>query len=185
MGLVKVIEFALDIVRRLIRKSVVLIEYVSNFLEAFVWSVRNKLVFLGLLIIVLPFCSQIISIDGAGSILITFLIVDIVVTLLNKFFQPKKRIIPFTERLFSVIPYIWIFIETTINYFDWALYFLANVLNTTLGLTNFYPILENFIIQYTTLPGGQYLQLVLFFLFYYGVGRNKNVFSFFFTHLYT
>lgn len=144
MGLVKIIELVLDMIRRLIRKSVVLIEYTSNFLEAFVWSVRNKLVFLGLLIIVLPFCSQIISIDGAGYIFITFIIVDILVTLLNKFFQPKKRIIPFTERLFSLIPYIWIFIETTINYFDWALYFLANVMNTTFGLTNFYPVLEKF-----------------------------------------
>jgi len=179
MGLVKIIELVLDMIRRLIRKSVVLIEYTSNFLEAFVWSVRNKLVFLGLLIIVLPFCSQIISIDGAGYIFITFIIVDILVTLLNKFFQPKKRIIPFTERLFSLIPYIWIFIETTINYFDWALYFLANVMNTTFGLTNFYPVLENFIIQYTTLPGGQYLQLVFFFLFYYGIGRNKSLFPFF------
>ena len=182
MGLVKIIDDALDFIRSLARKISILIEYTSNFLEAFVWSVRNKLVFLGVLILAFPFWSQIIYLNdpkGAGFIVITFISVDMSITLLNRFYKNKRRIVPFRERFFSLIPYIWIFIETTINYFDWALYFLANVMNTTFGLTNFYPVLENFIIQYTTLPGGQYLQLVFFFLFYYGIGRNKSLFTFF------
>lgn len=179
MGLIKFVNYLLDMARRMVRKGVVFVEYIANFFEAFVWSVRNKIVFLALIALSIPFFSQIIKIEGVGLIIITFVVVDIIVTLINNFYKPNKRIIPLAERVFSLIPYIWIFIETTINYFDWGVYVLSDMLNTTFGVNNFYPVLVDFIERYTSIPGGQFIQTGLFFLFYYGIGRNKTIFPFF------
>lgn len=123
MGFVKIIEYFLNLIRRVVRKIVTFIEYVANYLETSVWLVRNKIVFLSLLILIIPFCAQIVNIKGAGQILVTFVVVDIVLTLITTLYTPKNRIIPLRERLFSIVPYIWVFIETTINYFDWSMFF--------------------------------------------------------------
>jgi len=179
MGFVKIIEYFLNLIRRVVRKIVTFIEYVANYLETSVWLVRNKIVFLSLLILIIPFCAQIVNIKGAGQILVTFVVVDIFLTLVTTLYTPKNRIIPLRERLFSIVPYIWVFIETTINYFDWSMFFIEDVLRESFGQNDIYVSFVNFIEQYTNLPGGQFLQAGLFFLFYYGIGRNKLVFPFF------
>jgi|AntRauTorckE5430_2_1112549.scaffolds.fasta_scaffold00267_16 hypothetical protein len=184
MRIVKIIEYVFNVVRRTVRKTVSFVEYLANYLEAFIWSVRNKIIFLALVILIIPFCAQITNIEGAGRVLVTFFVIDIILTLVTTFYKPKNRIIPLRERAFSIIPYVWVFIETTINYFDWSVYFLDEVMRTSFGQNNFYTPLINFIEQYTSLPGGQFIQVGLFFLFYYGVGRNKLVFPFFIRYNY-
>lgn len=185
MKIVKNIEDISNYVRRQVRKTVTFIEYVGNHIEAFIWSVRNKIIFLALIILIIPFSAQIINSEGAGRVLVTFVVVDIILTLVTKFYKPKNRIIPLRERVFSIIPYVWVFIETTINYFDWSVYFLDEVMRTSFGQNDFYTPLISFVEKYTSLPGGQFIQVGLFFLFYYGVGRNKLVFPFFVRYNYT
>jgi len=52
-------------------------------------------------------------------------------------------------------------------------------MRNSFGQNDLYVSFTNFIEQYTNLPRGQFLQVGLFVLFYYGIGRNKLVFPFF------
>jgi len=184
MGFVEIIEDILNLIRRVVRKIVIFIEYLANHVETSVWVLRNKIIFLALLILFIPFTAVIINIEGAGQVLITFVVVDMALTLIN-LYRPKNRIIPLRERLFSILPYVWVFVETTLNYFEWSMFYIEDVLHQSLGSNEPYLAFVNFIEQYTNLPGGPFLQVGFFFLFYYGIGRNKLVFPFFVRYNYT
>jgi len=53
------------------------------------------------------------------------------------------------------MPYFWVFIKTIINYFNWSMFFLDDVMKRIFGQNDFYVFFANFTEYYKNLPGEQ------------------------------
>ena len=195
---------------RIFKRSV---EKWGNSIELFVYRFRNPIIFLSIFYFLSPFSgllssSSILRMNEAFTtilspaqkivgtnflttnifwIFVVILIFEIVGQIRKRFATQLKKleIVTPSERLFSLLPYFWLWLEFTNTYFDYVLDFLDGWLTPDQKIKVF-EFCTNLFSIYGSLPGTQYgiPGYGLFFLFYFGIGRNKEKFSFFIRYHY-
>lgn len=92
----------------------------------------------------------------------------------------RLKIITPSERLFSLLPYFWIWTEITPTYFDYLIDFLEGSVSPEQKITIVEACARIFAVT-THLPGHEFglPGYGIYWLFYFGIGRNKEKFSFF------
>jgi hypothetical protein len=189
------------------------IEKWGNSIELFVYRFRNPIIFISIFYI-LSFFSGLLSFSSISKmnelfvgvsepvkkvvgvnflttnifwIFIVILIFEIMGQVRKLFANQLKKleIITPSERLFSLLPYFWLWLEFTNTYFDYVLDFLDGWITPEQKLKVF-EFCTNLFSTYGNLPGTSYglPGYGLFFLFYFGIGRNKEKFSFFIRYHY-
>lgn len=189
------------------------VEKWGNGIELFIYRFRNLIVFLAILYFLSPF-SNLISgstiseindvfnnvsqpaqaIIGKNFLTTNIFWIFVVILIFEVMGQIRKRfadklkkleIVTPSERLFSILPYFWLWIEFTSTYFDYVLDFLDGWL-TMEQKGKVFEFCTHLFSTYGSLPGTQYgiPGYGLFFLFYFGIGRNKEKFSFFIRYHY-
>ena len=100
--------------------------------------------------------------------------------------KSKTGVVTIIERFFACLAYFWVALEMTSMYLEFAIEFFKRML-PTLSTNDIYSAIGPFIQWYTTqLPGAKYgvIGYLLFILFFYGIGRNRNRFKFFIRYHY-
>ena len=122
------------------------------------------------------------------TIIFTGLTIDLIFWFIRGSSKNIKNVddISFSAKFFSIIPYTWFFIEMTTTYWDWNEYIIFSDPDNTFQIAlNIMERMAPLLSWYTTLPLQKFLDFFLFFLFYYGIARNKETFSFFIRYHYT
>tara|TARA_B110000093_G_scaffold75004_1_gene81568 strand:+ start:87 stop:986 length:900 start_codon:yes stop_codon:yes gene_type:complete len=83
------------------------------------------------------------------------------------------------DRIFVTIAYLWAWTELTMTYTDYVINWLREF--SLINVDQFIVLTGPYFDMYTNLPGTKLgiLGLLVFFLFFYGIGRNKDIFKFF------
>jgi large-conductance mechanosensitive channel len=95
--------------------------------------------------------------------------------------KSKTGVITIVERFFACLAYFWVGLEMTSMYLELAIDFLKRVIPTA-STNDIYSVIGPVIQWYTQeIPGAKYgiIGYMLFILFFYGIGRNRNKFKFF------
>ena len=204
-------EFIFGIPFRIITKIRVFIEYIGNWIEITVWRFHDPVVFVSTAILLVPIVGYtlrdlpstaaraeipfrdmytIYTIEERilYTILFTGLAIDLIFWVFRGSSKNIKNVddISFSAKFFSIIPYAWFFIEMTTTYWDWNEYIIFSDPDNTFQIAlNIMERMSPVLSWYTTLPLQKFLDFFLFFLFYYGIARNKETFSFFIRYHYT
>lgn len=180
-------------------------EKLGNLVELAIFRSRNLLIFAGIAICIVPFfslvrsssinnlnqiysqvCTPLQAFFGSNFLTTNVATIGIVVVLweiisrLRKKFTFQLENTPPSERVFALVPYFWLWLEFTGTYFDFiwqAMEDWATIDQQMQFYDNFTAIFS----VYNSLPGSQWALpgYAIFFLFYFGIGRNKETFSFF------
>lgn len=198
--------FILRIFKRILEKG-------GNIVELLIYRFRNPLIFTAILCFLAPFSGllspssflkinelftnvseplkQVIGTNFLTTnifwIFVVILVFEITGQIRKRFANKLKKleIVTPSERLFSLLPYFWLWLEFTNTYFDYVLDFLEGWLTPEQKI-QVIEFCTNLFTTYTDLPGTK-LGIPgygLFFLFYFGIGRNKEKFSFFIRYHY-
>lgn len=191
----------------ILKKFRVFIEYLSNFIEMGVWKTRDLLtygglfLFLGYIIynsfgayefdtsmteynsdgnIILKFKTLITMLGLPGILFFAGIILNQVWAQVSYTKEQRRYSVTLLDRLFATIPYLWLTVEMSISYFDYCLEFCLDLLPIDKIIGPF-QIITSILEGYQKIPGvsSGVTGYALFFLFFYGIGRNKTSWKFF------
>jgi len=162
-----------------------LIEECANCLELLVWKNRQLIFLLGIIILVVfPIVKYYLTTEFTDHINVNVVIVGfsslifyvLFVYIFPNFFNGKKLL----TRLFTLVPYFWVWLELTTNYFDVLFIFLEDHISNSFQekvTTLLNPLFQTFL----NLPGSSLgiSNYLIFILFFFGIGRNRDTFQYF------
>jgi hypothetical protein len=161
-----------------------LIEDYGNSLELLVWQNRQFIFFVGIVTLlgslIVNYCRtyeflnnlELEKLVGLFTFLIPYFIF---LHIFPNFFNGKNLL----TRLFSLLPYFWVWFELVANYFDVLTIFLEDL--TPVFQKQFVALINPWLQMFTNLPGSSLgiSNYLIFILFFFGIGRNRSTFQFF------
>jgi len=162
-----------------------LIEGCANSLELFVWKKRQLIFFVGSVILLgFPIIKyylthefvDLIKLEKSPEVFVFLLSYFIFVYIFPNFFNKKNLL----TRLFTLLPYFWVWLELAANYFDVILIFLEDHISPDLQ-KQIVDLINPWLQMFINLPGSSLgiSNYLIFILFFFGVGRNRDTFQFF------
>jgi hypothetical protein len=169
-----------------------ILESLSNDIELKIWKNRQKIIFVGISYaigypiykLVTGGLDSLKSPSDEMSLSYTIGIVLIVFLAFSEFYIRRKNLpsnsVSIGTRLFTLFAYLWSWVELSLSYFDYVINVYSSIFDPNQleqALTFVWPIFE----FYMGLPGLKtgLVGYSVFFLFFFGIGRNKDTFQFF------
>jgi hypothetical protein len=169
-----------------------MLESLSNNVELKIWKNRQKIIFVGICYCIgYPICKLVTggleslkSPSGEMSLPYIIEIVLIVFLAFSEFYLRRKNLlsksVSIGTRLFTLFAYFWSWVELSLTYFDYVINVYSSIFdpNQLEQIVTFVLPIFQF---YMGLPGLKIgiVGYSAFFLFFFGIGRNKDTFQFF------
>ena len=164
------------------------INFFANELELKIYKHRQNLVLFGLFTLGSLVTAALLQNNFFGGLLINqkfivkylLILALVAILVLSEIYIKINNIFPNIitpgSRLFSLFPYIWVWLELTYFYSDFLFAVLKIVIDKPLAI-RLIKIMAPILNFYGDIP--LITNLLIFVLFFYGIGRNKETFEFF------
>jgi hypothetical protein len=168
---------------------------IAELVEVVGWQYRGRFLFALIFVIICFVAYQIISVvlpylnNGKEELtnkaytfifsIILFIIIEIYIYLKNLF----PNIITPGIRIFAALAYVPLLMQLTSNYYEYAIIFYKGIFNAA-QYSIFEKYLESILQFYADIPFRDNLDQASFYIYYLGIGRNRDTFTYFVRYSY-